>query len=156
LYDKLTSRLEPKYIQPLLIPYRFKLSPEETEYFEKIMPNLNNMGFDIGKKFDYYMIYSVPDLIVEMNFQKFLSELFKNMLTDKEITILDILKEKICQVACKSAIKGGDRLNPGQISATVMSFLDEEGKLPEKCPHGRPAVVRLPKSEVEKMFKRIV
>ena len=138
LYDKLTSRLEPKYIQPLLIPYRFKLSPEETEYF------------------DYYMIYSVPDLIVEMNFQKFLSELFKNMLTDKEITILDILKEKICQVACKSAIKGGDRLNPGQISATVMSFLDEEGKLPEKCPHGRPAVVRLPKSEVEKMFKRIV
>ena len=156
LYDKLTSRLEPKYIQPLLIPYRFKLSPEETEYFEKIMPNLNNMGFDIGKKFDYYMIYSVPDLIVEMNFQKFLSELFKNMLTDKEITILDILKEKICQIACKSAIKGGDRLNPGQISATVMSFLDEEGKLPEKCPHGRPAVVRLPKSEVEKMFKRIV
>ena len=156
LYDKLTSRLEPKYIQPLLIPYRFKLSPDETEYFEKIMPNLNNMGFDIGKKFDYYMIYSVPDLIVEMNFQKFLSELFKNMLTDKEITILDILKEKICQVACKSAIKGGDRLNPGQISATVMSFLDEEGKLPEKCPHGRPAVVRLPKSEVEKMFKRIV
>ena len=156
LYDKLTSRLEPKYIQPLLIPYRFKLSPEEAEYFEKIMPNLNNMGFDIGKKFDYYMIYSVPDLIVEMNFQKFLSELFKNMLTDKEITILDILKEKICQVACKSAIKGGDRLNPGQISATVMSFLDEEGKLPEKCPHGRPAVVRLPKSEVEKMFKRIV
>ena len=55
LYDKLTSRLEPKYIQPLLIPYRFKLSPEETEYFEKIMPNLNNMGFDIGKKFDYYI-----------------------------------------------------------------------------------------------------
>ncbi|MBO7326812.1 MAG: DNA mismatch repair endonuclease MutL, partial [Clostridia bacterium] len=72
LYDKLTSRLEPKYIQPLLIPYRFKLSPEETDYFEKIMPNLNNMGFDIDKKFDYYMIYSVPDLIVEMNFQKFL------------------------------------------------------------------------------------
>ena len=69
---------------------------------------------------------------------------------------VDILQEKICQVACKSAIKGGDRLNPGQISATVMSFLDEEGKLPEKCPHGRPAVVRLPKSEVEKMFKRIV
>ena len=156
LYDKLTKRLEPKYIQPLLIPHRFKLSAEEAEYFEKVMPTLNKMGFDIDKKFEYYMIYAVPDVIQEMNFDKFLSELFKNMMTDKEITLLDIVKEKVCQMACKSAIKGGDRLNPGQIYATVMSFLDSEGKLPEKCPHGRPAVVRLNKTEVEKMFKRIV
>ena len=156
LYDMLTERLEPKFIQPLLIPYKFKLSAEETEYFEKVMPSLNKMGFDIDKKFDNYIIYAVPDLVQDMNFQKFLSELFKNMLTDKEITFLDIVKEKICQIACKSAIKGGDRLNPGQITATVMSFINEDGKLPEKCPHGRPAVVQLSKTEVEKMFKRIV
>lgn len=156
IYDKLTKRLEPKYIQPLLIPHKFKLSEEEAEYFEKMMPALNKMGFDVDKKFDNYFIYSVPDVVEEMNLDKFLSEMFKNMLTDKEITLLDIVKEKVCRMACKSAIKGRDRLNPGQIYATIMSFLDEEGKLPEKCPHGRPAVVRLPKSEIEKMFKRIV
>ena len=156
IYDKLTKRLEPKYIQPLLIPYKFKLSEEEAEYFEKMMPVLNKMGFDVDKKFDNYFIYSVPDVVEEMNLDKFMSEMFKNMLTDKEITLLDLVKEKVCRMACKSAIKGRDRLNPGQISATIMSFLDEEGKFPEKCPHGRPAVVRLPKSEIEKMFKRIV
>ena len=156
LYDKLTKRLTTEYIQPLLIPYKFKLSADEAEYFEKMMPLLNNMGFDIDKKFDNYLIYAVPDVVVDMKPEKFLSELFKNMLTDKEITLLDIVKEKICRIACKSAIKGGDSLNPGQIRATVASFLDEEGKLPEKCPHGRPAVVRLSKTEVEKMFKRIV
>ena len=120
------------------------------------MPVLNKMGFDVDKKFDNYFIYSVPDVVEEMNLDKFMSEMFKNMLTDKEITLLDLVKEKVCRMACKSAIKGRDRLNPGQISATIMSFLDEEGKFPEKCPHGRPAVVRLPKSEIEKMFKRIV
>ena len=156
IYDKLTKRLEPKYIQPLLLPYKFKLSAEEAEYFEKVMPLLNKMGFDIDKKFENYMIYAVPDVVEEMNLDKFLSELFKNMLTDKEITLLDIVKEKVCQMACKSAIKGRDRLNPGQIYATVMSFIDEDGKLPEKCPHGRPAVVRLSKAQIEKMFKRIV
>ena len=154
IYDKLTKRLEPKYIQPLLLPYKFKLSAEEAEYFEKVMPLLNKMGFDIDKKFENYMIYAVPDVVEEMNLDKFLSELFKNMLTDKEITLLDIVKEKVCQMACKSAIKGRDRLNPGQIYATVMSFIDEDGKLPEKCPHGRPAVVRLSKAQIEKMFKR--
>ena len=156
IYDKLTKRLEPKYTQPLLLPYKFKLSAEEAEYFEKVMPLLNKMGFDIDKKFENYMIYAVPDVVEEMNLDKFLSELFKNMLTDKEITLLDIVKEKVCQMACKSAIKGRDRLNPGQIYATVMSFIDEDGKLPEKCPHGRPAVVRLTKAQIEKMFKRIV
>ena len=156
LYNKLTSRLTAKYIQPLLIPYKFKLSQDEAEYFEKMMPVLNNMGFDLDKKFDNYFIYAVPDVVQDMDFNKFLGELFKNMLTDKEITLLDIVKEKICQIACKSAIKGGDSLNPGQIYDTVKSFLDEDGKLPDKCPHGRPAVVQLTKNEVEKMFKRIV
>ena len=102
------------------------------------------------------LFYSIPDPIVDMDFKKFMSELFKNMLSDHEITLLDLVKEKVCQMACKSAIKGGDRLNPGQIEDTVMSFLDEEGKLPEKCPHGRPAVVRLTQKDIEKMFKRIV
>ena len=156
LYNKLTSRLTAKYVQPLLIPYKFKLSQDEAEYFEKMMPVLNNIGFDLGKKFDNYFIYAVPDVVQDMDFNKFLGELFKNMLTDNEITLLDIVKEKICQIACKSAIKGGDRLNPGQIYDTVKSFLDEDGKLPDKCPHGRPAVVQLTKNEVEKMFKRIV
>ncbi len=156
LYNKLQERLVPKYVQPLLIPHKFKLAGAEADYFEKMMPVLNNMGFEIGKKFDNYFIYAVPDIIVEMDFKGFLSEFFKNMLTDKEITVLDIVKEKICQTACKSAIKGGDRLNAQQIQDTVMSFLDDDGKLPDKCPHGRPAVIRLSKTDVEKMFKRIV
>lgn len=157
LYDKLAKRLEPKYVQALLIPYKVKLFGQEAEYFEKMMPLLNNMGFEIEKKLDNnYLFYSIPDPIVDMDFKKFMSELFKNMLSDNEITLLDLVKEKVCQMACKSAIKGGDRLNPGQIEDTVMSFLDEEGKLPEKCPHGRPAVVRLTQKDIEKMFKRIV
>ncbi len=157
LYDKLKDRLEPKYIQTLLIPYKFKLSGAEAEYFEKMMPVLNNMGFELVKKYeDNYFIYAVPDVIEELDFKKFMGDLFKNMLTDKEITMIDLVKERICQTACKGAIKGGDRLNQRQIEDTVMSLLDKDGKFPDKCPHGRPAVIRLSKTDVEKMFKRIV
>jgi DNA mismatch repair protein MutL len=156
LYNRLIERLDPKYIQSLLIPYTIKLAGAEEEYFEKILPTLESIGFEIEKKFDKYFIYAVPDVVVDMDFKKFFAELFKNMLTDKEITILDIVKEKMCRMACRSAIKGGDRLNSQQIQDTVMSLLDEDGKLPDKCPHGRPAVVRMSQSDVEKMFKRIV
>ena len=83
LYDKLAKRLEPKYVQALLIPYKVKLFGQEAEYFEKMMPLLNNIGFEIEKKLDNnYLFYSIPDPIVDMDFKKFMSELFKNMLSD--------------------------------------------------------------------------
>ena len=156
LYNRLVERLDPQCVQTLLVPYKFKLAGAEAEYFEKILPTLIDFGFSIEKKFESYYIYAVPDVIVDMDFKKFFGELFKNMLTDREITLLDIVKEKICRMACRSAIKGGDKLNLRQIQDTVTSLLDEDGKLPDKCPHGRPAVIRMSKADVEKMFKRIV
>lgn len=50
LYDKLTAELKPEYAQTLLIPHKLRLSGEEREYFEKIMPALNAMGFVIEQK----------------------------------------------------------------------------------------------------------
>lgn len=156
LYNRLVQRLEPKYIQSLLIPYKYRLAGAEEEYLEKIMPTLEGLGFEMERKWDALMIYAVPDVIVDMDFKKFFAELFKNMFTDREITMLDLVKEKVCRMACRSAIKGGDKLNLEQVQDTVMSLLDEDGHLPEKCPHGRPAVIRMSQADVEKMFKRIV
>ena len=78
------------------------------------------------------------------------------MLGDSEITIAGLLKESICQMACKAAIKGGEALTREQIERVIKNYLDEDGNLPSKCPHGRPAVIALDKRDFEKLFKRIV
>lgn len=156
LYEKIAAKLESKYVQQLLVPYKFKLTEEESEYFEKILPSLNDMGFDVEKKFGSYYVYAVPEPVSRMDVKAFMNELFKNMLSDSDLKLIDIVRNNVCQQACKAAIKGGDALTREQIEELIVGLMDENGKLPDKCPHGRPAIISFTKKDVEKAFKRIV
>ncbi len=156
LYDKLSASLSSEFSQSLLIPYKLRLSGAEEEYFDKIMPALNDMGFAIEKKPGSYLVYAVPEPVVRMNIEKFVAALFENMLDDGELKLTDLLKDVVCRDACRAAIKGGEHLSRRQIEYVLSNLIDEEGNLPQKCPHGRPAVVALTKRDFEKMFMRVV
>ena len=71
----------------------------------------------------------------------------------RAIRLADILKDKLATAACKAAVKGGEQLTQDEVRALVEQM---DGDIGMKCPHGRPAVVRMKKSEIEKLFKRIV
>ena len=75
---------------------------------------------------------------------------------EKPLKLTNLLREKLCQTACKAAIKGGEALSREQIERVLKNYLDDNGNLPSQCPHGRPAVVAFSKTDIEKMFKRIV
>lgn len=156
LYDKLSASLSSEFSQSLLIPYKLRLSGAEEEYFDKIVPALNDMGFAIEKKPGSYLVYAVPEPVVRMNIEKFVAALFENMLDDGELKLTDLLKDVVCRDACRAAIKGGEHLSRRQIEYVLSNLIDEEGNLPQKCPHGRPAVVALTKRDFEKMFMRVV
>ena len=156
LYDKLSASLSSEFSQSLLIPYKLRLSCAEEEYFDKIVPALNDMGFAIEKKPGSYLVYAVPEPVVRMNIEKFVAALFENMLDDGELKLTDLLKDVVCRDACRAAIKGGEHLTRRQIEYVLSNLIDEEGNLPQKCPHGRPAVVALTKRDFEKMFMRVV
>lgn len=156
LYDKLSASLSSEFSQSLLIPYKLRLSGAEEEYFDKIMPALNDMGFAIEKKPGSYLVYAVPESVVRMNIEKFVAALFENMLDDGELKLTDLLKDVVCRDACRAAIKGGEHLTRRQIEYVLSNLIDEKGNLPQKCPHGRPAVVALTKRDFEKMFMRVV
>lgn len=156
LYDKLSASLSSEFSQSLLIPYKLRLSGAEEEYFDKIMPALNDMDFAIEKKPGSYLVYAVPEPVVRMNIEKFVAALFENMLDDGELKLTNLLKDVVCRDACRAAIKGGEHLTRRQIEYVLSNLIDEEGNLPQKCPHGRPAVVALTKRDFEKMFMRVV
>lgn len=156
LYDKLSASLSSEFSQSLLIPYKLRLSGAEEEYFDKIVPALNDMGFAIEKKPGSYLVYAVPEPVVRMNIEKFVAALFENMLDDGELKLTDLLKDVVCRDACRAAIKGGEHLSRRQIEYVLSNLIDEEGNLPQKCPLGRPAVVALTKRDFEKMFMRVV
>ena len=156
LYDKLMSGLGPDCAQPLLVPHKIRPSGGEAECLERLMPVLCEMGFDIEKNGESYLVYAVPAPLVKMDFSKFLSLLYEDAPGDEELSIRSLMKEKISREACRAAIKGGEFLTDRQIEFVLGNLMDENGDLPASCPHGRPAVVTLTRRDFEKMFMRVV
>ncbi len=156
LYDKISQKITAEFSQPLLIPYKYALSASESEYLASILPTLKDMGFDIEKTADYAVFYAVPVPLEKIDFKVFLGEIFNNRLGDVKLALKDVLKDTLCQQACKAAIKGGNSLTRGQIENVLQGVVSADGKLPSKCPHGRPCVVALKRTDIEKLFKRIV
>ena len=66
----------------------------------------------------------------------------------------DFLNEKLATMACKSAVKGNNRLSVSEANTLIQELLSLEN--PYNCPHGRPTIISMSKYELEKKFKRIV
>lgn len=155
LYDKLVASIDNSYSQPMLFPYEIKVNGEEYEYFKTVLPALVRLGFEaeLSEQLKIYFT-AIPLLLVDIELNEFVTYLFRDINFEKEIKLDEILIDKLAQIACKSAIKGGNALNEEQVSYILDVFFDENGGLPTQCPHGRPAVIKVSKYEIEKKFKR--
>ncbi len=157
LYDKLKAEYETSEIavQPILIPYVYTANAEDDQIIAANLEALRSVGFDIDEFGDRtYKISAVPVVVSDIDFNKFFGMFLAEKLNKTKITEADIIKDSLMQMACKSAIKGGDDLSKPEI----MKLLKEmsAGGMVLFCPHGRPVVVRITKAEIEKWFKRIV
>ena len=65
----------------------------------------------------------------------------------------DLVDELLHMIACKAAIKAGDRLSAAEISA----LLEQRHEFDDThhCPHGRPTSLVFSNEELDKRFKRI-
>ena len=116
---------------------------------------MKSVGFDIDEFGDRtYKISSVPAIVADIDFNKFFAMFLAEKLNKSKITEAELVKDSLMQMACKSAIKGGDDLTKGEVDILLKQMGSNNIIL--FCPHGRPVVVRITKAEVEKWFKRIV
>ncbi len=156
-YDKLKAEYETGniVIQPMLIPFVITLNPEDDQILSANLEAIKSVGFDIDEFGDRtYKISAVPTIISDIDFNKFFSMFLAEKIHKSKITEADIVKDSLMQMACKSAIKGGDDLSKDEINKLLKEMSEKNIVL--FCPHGRPVVVRITKYEVEKWFKRIV
>lgn len=156
-YEKLKAEVESgnTAIQPMLFPYVLSLNAEDDQIISANIDAIRSVGFDIDEFGDRtYKISAVPALVSDIDFNKFFSMFLAEKINKSKITTFDLVKENLMQMACKSAVKGGDDLTMDEINKLLSEMSKENIVL--FCPHGRPVVVRITKTEIEKWFKRIV
>ncbi len=155
-YDKFTKMVNNRQIviQDLLVPFEVKLTANEVEYLLTLQGDLKELGFNLLKVDDNTIeITSIPMQLKDINIKAFVDDLLHDMGNLKP-KMNNEIRHYLMQKACKSSVKSGMTLNEMEIN-TLLKDLDEKNPV-LLCPHGRPVLTIINRTEIEKWFKRIV
>lgn len=155
LYDELTSRKIELSGQRLLVAREVTLTPLEMACWKDNQSVLTELRFGLTQTGALTVSLSdVPVLNGQTLNESYLHAVLAILEEQGKDAQKELIKERTMQTACKHAIKGGEPIEQAEIKELLEQFL--RGEIPLTCPHGRPVVVRITKTELEKMFRRIV
>ena len=151
LYEKLKQEYYNKSIpkQNLLVPLRFELDPREKQLALENTEIFSSFGFDIDD-FDKneILVRATPIMDLRDSYENIIKEILNNLSKNKDV---DIRENIIVSMSCKGAIKANHKLKMEEMYSMVAK-LHEVGEY--TCPHGRPIIVKMSLTDLEKMFKR--
>ena len=155
-YDKLKQRLETmtNISQSLVLPVIINVNNQEDNFLQENQKVFEQIGFKIeeyGKC--CYRVFEIPFVLAGKDINEYFQDVFKNLNTFVNKP-LDFIKDDLCQKACKSSVKAGNKLSNEEIKILIDSLATNKSTL--LCPHGRPIIVKLTRTDIEKWFKRIV
>lgn len=155
-YDKLKQKLETmtNISQSLVLPVIINVNNQEDNFLQENQQVFEQIGFKIeeyGKC--CYRVFEIPFVLAGKDINEYFQDIFKNLNTFVNKP-LDFIKDDLCQKACKSSVKAGNKLSNEEIKILIDSLATNKSTL--LCPHGRPIIVKLTRTDIEKWFKRIV
>jgi DNA mismatch repair protein MutL len=140
--------------QALLVPEPVDLSPAEAAAALESRDVLAQLGVAI-EPFggDTVLVSSFPAMLANFRPADVLRDLVEQLLSpSKQPQRRDMIDSLLHMISCKAAIKAGDRLSQGEISALL-----EQRHLARDthhCPHGRPTALFFSREELDRQFMR--
>lgn len=156
-YERFVKRfreqtVESQYLSPPLI---VSLNLQEEALLKVNRKYFEDFGFEIepfgGKE---YCINAVPANLYGLTEEELFLEMLDNLASEKDKDPLGIFASRLATMACKAAVKGNHQMSDREANALIDELLTLEN--PYHCPHGRPTIISMTKTELEKKFKRIV
>lgn len=146
LYAKITAHGYQGQGQGLALPLEMTLHSSEAQRWQEMQPVFAALGFSAGLHDGKLVVRAIPVLLGRMESAAFLKEALAGRKDD--------LNSRFASMACKAAIKAGQKLTADEVGTLMRQWLVTKDK--ENCPHGRPAMLRWDAFQLEKLFKRRV
>ena len=156
-YERLIKRYREKNVlsQGLMPPVIVSLSGQEESVLKTHLDTFAALGFEIeafgGSE---YALRSVPVDLYGCDEREMFLEVLDSLLDGTGFGSIRVIEEKIASMSCKAAVKGNNKLSVPEAEALIDELLTLDN--PYNCPHGRPTIVTMSKTEMERKFKRIV
>lgn len=156
MYEKLMKQYEKREIlsQQIHPPLVISVNPVEQEALRKNMDFFEQMGFQI-ESFggNEYMLRAVPLETYGLAAQDIFIDFVDSLTEEGNHLNIDLFIYKIATMACKTAVKGNMKLSFAEADALIDQLLQLDN--PYNCPHGRPTIIAMTETELEKKFRRI-
>lgn len=156
-YERLVKSFREKtvdsqYLNPPLI---VTLNLQEENILKENQKYFSQFGFEIeefgGKE---YRISAVPATLYGFSEEALFLEMLDQLSGSGEKDALDIFASRLATMACKAAVKGNHAMSAKEAEKLIDELLTLDN--PYHCPHGRPTIISMTRTELEKKFKRIV
>ena len=141
--------------QRLLIPELVELSPKDFFNVLSLKEYLGVLGIEI-EEFGQHtiVIRAFPQILKHLNGKEFIENLLAELSEDDYLRGKDKILNKIINImACKGAIKAGQRLELQEMEA-LLKKKKSINAYTNNCPHGRPTTLSFSLDELLRQFKR--
>lgn len=141
--------------QKLLVPEPVSLTSSEAAAALEAKELLAQVGIEI-EPFggDTVVVSAYPAMLAKLRPEDLLRQALESLIcAGKDPEVRDLLDHLLHTIACKAAIKAGDRLTPEEIT----SLLEQRDMYQDThhCPHGRPTALFFSRDELDRMFGRM-
>jgi DNA mismatch repair protein MutL len=158
IYQQLRSAYHEREIprQNLLFPVSVEVTPEQAEILEKHGEDIETLGFTVvhfGE--ETWVVKSVPAIVKNVDPAELLFETLDKLRSgssQKAVGIAGQIDYLLSSIACKAAVKAGDRLVPEEMLELLSQM--QASEYFSHCPHGRPVVKVFSTQDIEKWFHR--
>ena len=155
-FEKLKAELRESRLsrQNLLFPEVAELDFQQAQTINKNLELIESLGFEIqpfgGTSF---LIKTMPGLLENMELGPLISDMADELAeVGKSTSLEDKIDHLLSVIACHSSVRAGKTLSEPEIQALLREM--DESAFPGQCPHGRPALWKIPLREIEKKFSR--
>ena len=141
--------------QKLLVPEPVDLTATEAAAVLEHAELLAQLGVEV-QPFggETVLVSSYPAMLANLSPAEVLRELVEKLLAGgKQPEARDLLDDLLHMIACKAAVKFGDRLTPEEIDALLAQRHLAQDQ--HHCPHGRPTALVFTREDLDRQFKRI-
>ena len=139
--------------QELLIPQIISVTRQEQAVLEENRELLEGIGLVVESFGETDIaVRAIPMMLGEVESTAFVREIIQELESGKTPGF-EKKRTMILQTACKHAVKGGEKLTEDVLRDLVETMIAQ--KVTPTCPHGRPLVVAITHTELDRKFKRI-
>ncbi|MCF7785972.1 MAG: DNA mismatch repair endonuclease MutL [Prosthecobacter sp.] len=140
--------------QRLLLPVTLQTTPRDADLLKQNMASLNRLGIEI-EPFgpNIFKVETLPAFLKTDDPAAWLDQVIEELSSlSTKSSSLRLSEDAIATIACRASVKSNDVLSIPEMQALLKDLFACE--MPYCCPHGRPTLVQISTSELERKFGR--